>query len=218
MDRGPGGIPLIGKRAFYIELMKTGISNSESCRRVGVDRKTGVRWQHSRRVKHQGRAYFYPAIGARIARKRKESGWYLSQAERVVIADTARDGTSGGTIAKLLSGRAVSTICREIARNRETPSGEYQPFSAQANMLARRPRPTYSSPRWLPLKKRDGLFGPIRNEIQHTYVRPLIRRVLLTCKGKARISAFPDSGAPKARWELGRSQGSLHILSVARRS
>ena len=28
MGRGPGSIPLVGKRAFYIELMKTGISNS----------------------------------------------------------------------------------------------------------------------------------------------------------------------------------------------
>jgi transposase, IS30 family len=140
MGRGPGGIPLVGKRAFYIELMKTGISNSEACRRVGVDRKTGVRWQHGRRVKHQGRAYFYPAIDARIAPKRKESGRYLSQTERVIIADGVRDGVLGRTIAKLLPGRAVSTVCREIARNGDTTSGNYQPFDAQSKMLGRRPR------------------------------------------------------------------------------
>jgi hypothetical protein len=39
VGRGPGSIPLVEKRAFYIELMKTGISNSEACRRVGVARK-----------------------------------------------------------------------------------------------------------------------------------------------------------------------------------
>jgi hypothetical protein len=55
MGRGPGSIPLVGKRAFYIELMKTGISNSEACRRVGVERKTGVRWQHGRRTRPPAR-------------------------------------------------------------------------------------------------------------------------------------------------------------------
>ena len=83
MGRGPGGIPLVGKRVFYIELMKTGVSNSEACRRVGVDRKTGVRWQHGRRTKYQGRTYFYPAIDACFVPKKPESGRYLSQAERV---------------------------------------------------------------------------------------------------------------------------------------
>jgi hypothetical protein len=73
MGRGPGSIPLVTKRAFYIELMKTGISNSEACRRVGVARKTGVRWQRGRRVKHPGKTYFYPAITADISPKRPES-------------------------------------------------------------------------------------------------------------------------------------------------
>ncbi len=41
MSRGRAGIPLVSKRVFYIELMKTGIGNSEACRRVGVNRKTG---------------------------------------------------------------------------------------------------------------------------------------------------------------------------------
>jgi transposase, IS30 family len=141
MGRGPGGIPLVGKRAFYIELMKTGISNSEACRRVGVDRKTGVRWQHGRRAKYQGRTYFYPAIDASIVPKKADSGRYLSQAERVIIADGVRDGVSARTIAKLLPGRAVSTVCREIARNGDTTSGNYQPFDAQSKMLGRRPRP-----------------------------------------------------------------------------
>ncbi len=107
MGRCPGGIPLVGKRAFYIELLKTGISNSKACRRAGVDRKIGVRWQHGRRAKYQGRTYFYPAIDARIVPKKPEPGRYLSQAERVIIADGVRDGASGRTIAKLLPGRAV---------------------------------------------------------------------------------------------------------------
>jgi transposase, IS30 family len=141
MSRDRGGIPLVSKRAFYIELMKTGIGNAEACRRVGVNRKTGVRWQHGRRAKYQGRTYFYPAIDAAIGAKKPESARYLSQAERVIIADAARGGATGRSIAKLLPGRAVSTICREIARNSDVVSGEYQPFDAHSKMLGRRPRP-----------------------------------------------------------------------------
>jgi transposase, IS30 family len=59
----------------------------------------------------------------------------------VIIADGVRNGASGRSIAKLLPGRAVSTVCREIARNSDTLSGEYQPFDAQSVMLKRRPRP-----------------------------------------------------------------------------
>ncbi len=141
MSRGRGGIPLVGKRAFYIELMKTGIGNAEACRRVGVNRKTGVRWQHGRRAKFAGRTHFYAAIDTKIGPKKPESGRYLSQVERVIIADAAREGATGRSIAKLLPGRAVSTICREIARNTNEATGEYQPFDAQSKMLARRPRP-----------------------------------------------------------------------------
>ncbi len=140
MGRGRGGIPLVEKRAFYVELMKTGLSNAEACRRVGVHRKTGVRWQHGRRAKHQDRSYVYAPINAEIAAKKPESGRYLSQQDRIVIADAARAGLSGRKIAALLPGRAVSTICRELARNGET-SGEYQPFNAQNKMMERRPRP-----------------------------------------------------------------------------
>lgn len=57
-----------------------------------------------------------------------------------MIADAAPAGLSGRKIAVLLPGRAVSTICRELARNGET-SGEYQPFNAQNKMMERRPRP-----------------------------------------------------------------------------
>lgn len=123
-----GGIALVSKRAFYLVLMKTGIGNAEACRRVGVNRKTGVRWQHGRRAKFNGRTYFYAAIDAAIGPKKPESALYLSQAERVIIADAARDGATGRSVAKLLPGRAVSTICREIARNSDLSSGECQPL------------------------------------------------------------------------------------------
>ena len=82
----------------------------------------------------------YAPINAEIAAKKPESGRYLSQQDRIVIADAARAGLSGRKIAALLPGRAVSTICRELARNGET-SGEYQPFNAQNKMMERRPRP-----------------------------------------------------------------------------
>ncbi|MCU1505003.1 MAG: family transposase, partial [Ilumatobacteraceae bacterium] len=66
-----------------------------------------------------------------------ESGRYLSEDERVVIADAVSLGRSARSIAGEL-GRAVSTVSRELKRNQV---GEYRPHAAHRLMLARRPRP-----------------------------------------------------------------------------
>jgi len=67
------------------------------------------------------------------------SGRYLSDQERIVIADGVRAGRSRRSIAGEL-GRSVSTVCREVLRNAEV-SGEYRPHAAQQRMLTRRPGP-----------------------------------------------------------------------------
>lgn len=86
---------------------------------------------------------------------RAESGRYLSEAERVRIADGARAGKSARTIAADL-GRAVSTVARDLAGNRVS-DGSYHPFTAHALMRTRRPRPK---------RRRLGADGPLRVLVQ----------------------------------------------------
>jgi transposase, IS30 family len=131
-------MPLTAKRDLYVQLMNQGMSNSEACRQVGVNRKTGQRWRHGRVVKDpNGGEYTYDSIMPAAAEA--VSTRYLSDQERFMIADGLRAGRSKRSIAVEL-GRSVSTVCREVARNAE-PSGEYRPHAAQQRMLARRPRP-----------------------------------------------------------------------------
>ena len=38
------------KQQLFVRLIAQGISNSEACRIVGIDRKTGTRWRYGRTV------------------------------------------------------------------------------------------------------------------------------------------------------------------------
>jgi len=132
-------MPLTAKRDLYVQLMSQGMQNSAACRQVGVNRKTGQRWRLGRVVndpKH-GEYRYDPIVSP--GTPTSESGRYLSDAERIVIADGVRAGRSRRSIADEL-GRSVSTVCREVLRNAEA-SGEYRPHAAHQRMLARRPRP-----------------------------------------------------------------------------
>ena len=70
---------------------------------------------------------------------RELSPRFLSEAERIQIADLASQGL-GPTAIGLELGRAASTVSRELRRNRH-PSGQYRPFHAQAQAAVRRRRP-----------------------------------------------------------------------------
>ncbi|GAA1104574.1 hypothetical protein GCM10009642_48990 [Nocardiopsis metallicus] len=77
-----------------------------------------------------------------------ERGRYLSQNERLHIADLHREGKTVRAIATEL-GRNPSTISREIRRNRSYYAASrvhaYRPYAAQARAEARRPRPKPSA-------------------------------------------------------------------------
>ncbi len=136
--RGPE--PLTSKRDLYVSLMSQGMTNSEACRQVGVNRKTGQRWRLGRIVNDKKHGvYRYAPIIAPVAVVADGSSRYLSDRERIMIADGVLAGRSKRSIAAEL-GRSVSTVCREVLRNAET-TGEYRPHAAQQRMLARRPRP-----------------------------------------------------------------------------
>jgi len=73
-------------------------------------------------------------------RKREISPRYLSEDERVRIADLRRVGHGVREIAQEL-GRSPSTISRELRRNRDQGGGSYRPFTAQRMAVERRARP-----------------------------------------------------------------------------
>ena len=137
---GSGAEPLVVQRARYLRLMQQGWTNADACREVGVHRRTGGRWRNGRVVKVPGgEARVYPPISRGPVAV--ESDRYLTQDERILIADGIRGGLSRRAIAALLPGRAVSTVCREVTRNRDQDMGDYQPHAAHHRMLRRRPRP-----------------------------------------------------------------------------
>jgi transposase, IS30 family len=127
------------KQQRYLQLIAQGLNNSEACRLVGINRKTGNRWRYGRRVRNSaGALVIYPAVKAKEATPR--SPRYLSEQERIQIADLlAAKVTVRGIAAGL--GRAPSTISREIRRNRD-PDGRYRPHHAEhaARLRACKPR------------------------------------------------------------------------------
>jgi transposase, IS30 family len=139
--RGPGALPEAEKREHYARLIAQGFNNSEACRIAGVNRTTGKRWRHGRTITtRDGRKLHYaPVVGAGAVR-REISPRYLSEDERVQIADLRRAGAGVRAIAERL-GRSPSTISRELRRNRDPGGGQYRPFTAHKLAAQRRARP-----------------------------------------------------------------------------
>jgi hypothetical protein len=108
------------------------------CRAVGINRRTGTLWRYGRTVTTAtGQPKIYPPISQPA---RPVSGRYLSEDERIVIADQLRAGRSVRAIAAQLN-RAPSTVSRAISRNGDPVTGDYHPFAAHQRATARRPRP-----------------------------------------------------------------------------
>lgn len=136
-DRRPQGAKkLRAERQAYLDLVARGVSTSEACRLVGINRRTGHRWRYGRMS--QTKAGQREVRSA--ARPLAVSDRFLSQDERIVIADRLREGASQAAIAAELR-RSPGTISREIRRNRHPDSGDYRPYAAQQRADSRRPRP-----------------------------------------------------------------------------
>ncbi len=131
---------LAGKRGQFVGLIQQGVANSEACRIVGVNRRTGTRWLYGRTVINRaGERLHYSPVKTIRTRSRPSSVRYLTLAERIAIADLHRDGSTLTTIAAEL-GRAVSTISRELRRNTDEQQ-RYLPHMAQRIAKSRVPRP-----------------------------------------------------------------------------
>lgn len=132
--RGPK--PDYTKRDSLAELLSRGFSLSEAARTVGVNRRTAKRWRNGRSIKYSdGRVLkLLPVISA--AHQKEYSPRYLSEDERLRLADLRREKRTMREIARLL-GRAPSTISRELRRGSDS-RGRYYPFEAHRRALGRR--------------------------------------------------------------------------------
>ncbi len=134
----PSGGMLVEEQEWFGRLIAQGVSNSEACRTVGIDRKTGTRWRYGRTVRNKaGESVHYPPVSA--SEPMPGHPRYLSLDERTTIADLDRAGLSMRGIAEQL-GRSASTISRELDRNTDD-YGRYLPATAQRLTVKRRSRP-----------------------------------------------------------------------------
>src|SRR5258708_21246324 len=127
--RGPGALPQVEKREQYARLIGQGFSSLEACRIVGINPRTGKRWRHGRTITaRDGRKLHYAPVITRGAVVRREiSDRYLSEKERVQIADLRAAGAGVRAIAGQ-TGRSPSTVSRELPRNQD-PDHRHQPPS-----------------------------------------------------------------------------------------
>jgi IS30 family transposase len=112
------------KQQRYVQLIAQGINNTQACRIVGINRKTGNRWRYGRSIRNSvGERMHYPPV--KIEEHRPWNPRYLSGDERVMIGDLLAAGDGVRAIARKL-GRAASTISRELRRN-GGKDGRYRP-------------------------------------------------------------------------------------------
>lgn len=136
----PGPAPLTKQREEHARLIARGVSNSEACRTVKVNRRTGTRWLYGRTVPGtNGFTREYPPVNSTLKPSAPRSIRYLSEEDRGVIADMRRAKASMRAIALAIE-RDVSTISRELARNTDD-SGRYRPSLAQQLATRRLARP-----------------------------------------------------------------------------
>ena len=134
--KGPGRRPQSAKRQRFMELRARGWSIRAAAREVGVSRSAGSNWARGYKTYRKGVVVgFVPPLD-RLA-VREISTWFLSQDERIQIADLRHAGLSIRQVADRL-GRSPSTISRELRRN--ASDGRYRPFQAHRQASARRGR------------------------------------------------------------------------------
>ncbi len=122
------GVMLVEKQEWFARLIAQGMSNSEACRVVGINRRTGTRWRYGRTTLNSaGEAVHYPPV--RLTTPTAPHPRYLSLTERTTIADLHRAGVGVRGIAGSWAGRP-RRVSRELRRNTDD-RGRYLPATAQ---------------------------------------------------------------------------------------
>lgn len=135
----PSGGMLVEEQEWFGRLIAQGVGNSEACRIVGIDRRTGTRWRYGRTIRNAaGESVHYPPVKLTAPKPRHPR--YLSLDERTTIADLNRAGVGVCAIADEL-GRAASTVSRELRRNADD-QGRYLPATAERLAVERQSRPS----------------------------------------------------------------------------
>lgn len=121
-----------------MELRARGWTVAAARREVGVSRTTGANWSRGHTVRLKGGIvkFVEPLDHLQV---RSISPRYLSQEERLRIADLHQQGLTVRSIAEQID-RAASTISRELRRNRHL-DGTYRPFEAHRQAVRRRAKP-----------------------------------------------------------------------------
>ena len=138
VKKGPGRRPQSAKRQRFMELRARGWPIATAGREVGVSRTTAANWARGYKVYRGGQVVGFVDPLDRLE-VRTISARYLSQDERVLIADLRRQGLTVRAIAAELD-RAPSTISREVRRNAGRDGG-YRPFDAHRRATRRRAKP-----------------------------------------------------------------------------
>lgn len=120
-----------------MSLIERGWSVRAAAREVGVSRTTGGNWSRGYKVYRNGQVVGFVAPLERLA-VREVSSRYLSQDERIEIADMRQAGLSIRHIVDKL-GRSPSTVSRELHRE-GVRDREYRPFAAQRDAVMKRSR------------------------------------------------------------------------------
>lgn len=118
------------RRLEVIGLLRSGLNPMQAARVSGVSKSYIYNLHHS-----LGGVYRPPDV--------EYSGRYLDRDERYELARLLEAGCSQREAARRM-GRSASTICRELARNRDPRTGGYQPERAHTVAWQRQRRPKAS--------------------------------------------------------------------------
>lgn len=130
------------RRAEYVRLLdEEGMNFTQAAHAVGVSKRTGKAWRNGRtRATGRNEKPLVDWYRSTMDKPKTLHPRYLSQEERIQIADRLRLGDSIRAIARLL-GRDPGTVSREVERNRNPESGGYEPYRAQQKAADRLKRP-----------------------------------------------------------------------------
>jgi IS30 family transposase len=117
VKKGPGRRPQSAKRQRFMELRERGWSILAAAREVGVSRTTGNNWTRGYKTYRHGKAIGFVAPLERLA-VRQISSRFLSQDERIEIADLRQAGLSIRKIAEQLERAPVGDQSR-VATQRD---------------------------------------------------------------------------------------------------